>query len=252
MQEGYVKIETVNKIAKISFYHPAHNSLPGHLLKDLADGIKNAGESNNVQVIVLSSAGERTFCAGASFTELSSIKDLKQGHNFFMGFARVINAIRTCGKLVIGRVQGKAVGGGVGLLSAMDYCVATKFASVRLSELAVGIGPFVIGPAVERKVGLSSFSQMAIDPDTWYNAEYAKTKGLYTQIFEDAERMDQYLNDFTHKLSNMNPSALSGLKKVFWEGTEHWDDLLEARARMSGELVLSEYAKNAIGSFLNK
>ena len=249
--KGYVKTSDLNGVRTIEFFHPAHNSLPSNLLDELKKAIDIAGQDSDVLLIVLKSGGERTFCAGASFNELASITDNVTGKKFFMGFANVINAIRTCKKIVIGRVQGKAVGGGVGLASACDYTMATKFASVRLSELAVGIGPFVIGPAVERKVGTSAFSQMALNATEWQTAEWAKSKGLFTEVFDSTEQLDEYILHFSKILTNSNPEALQLLKKVFWEGTDHWDSLLEERAEMSGNLVLSDFSKNAIQSFLN-
>jgi methylglutaconyl-CoA hydratase len=239
-----------NRVTTIEFFHPAQNSMPGHLLRDLVENIEAAGKDPDTVLILLRSAGDRSFCAGASFTELAAITDFETGHRFFMGFANVINAIRKCPKIVIGRVHGKAVGGGVGLAAACDYCMATKYASVRLSELAVGIGPFVIGPAVERKIGLSAFSQMSLNPTEWQTAEWAKQKGLFTEAFETTGQLDEYIAHFTQKLVNMNPEALAQLKKVFWEGTDHWDSLLSERAGMSGRLILSDFAKNAIQSFL--
>jgi methylglutaconyl-CoA hydratase len=249
--EGHVSTHFENAITSITFYHPAQNSMPGHLLAKLAEAITAAGKDNDTILIVLKSEGDRTFCAGASFTELAAIQDFETGKKFFMGFAGVINAMRKCPKIIIGRIQGKAVGGGVGLAAACDYCMATKFASVRLSELAVGIGPFVIGPVVERKVGLSAFSQMAINADEWQTAEWAKQKGLFTESFETLQQLDDYIDHFTKILVRKNPEALGLLKKIFWEGTDHWDTLLEQRAEMSGKLILSDFAKNAIQSFLN-
>jgi methylglutaconyl-CoA hydratase len=250
--EAYVKTAYKDGISTIEFFHPSHNSLPTGVLVELAGSIYKAGADPNTILIVLRSGGDRSFCAGASFNELASIEDEIRGKAFFMGFANVINAIRTCGKIVIGRVQGKAVGGGVGLASACDYCMATKYASVRLSELAVGIGPFVIGPAVERKVGLSAFSQMALNATEWQTAEWARSKALFTEVFDSVEQLDAYITHFTDILVKSNPQALAELKKVFWEGTDHWDTLLENRAEMSGKLILSEFSKNAIGGFLGK
>jgi len=249
-QQGSVKSVTKDQITTITFYHPSHNSLPGNLLAALKEAIEQAGQSEDSVLILLKSEGERTFCAGASFNELVAISDDKSGKEFFSGFANVINAIRKCPKLVIGRVQGKAVGGGVGIAAACDYCMATKYASAKLSELAVGIGPFVIGPAVERKVGLSAFSQMAINATEWQTAAWAKQKGLYTEVFETIQQLDEYTAEFLKTLSSMNPIAMTELKKVFWEGTDHWDDLLAVRAEMSGKLVLSDFSKNAISKFL--
>jgi len=251
MTEGHVTAHTSNHITTITFYHPSQNSLPSHLLSQLVAKIEEASREETTILIILKSEGDRTFCAGASFTELVAIDSYETGATFFMGFANVINAIRKCSKLVIGTVQGKAVGGGVGLASACDYCMATKYASVRLSELAVGIGPFVIGPAVERKVGLSAFSQMALNANEWQTAAWAKEKGLFTEVFETKTQLDEYLNHFTKELIAKNPVALGLLKKVFWEGTDHWDTLLPERAAMSGQLILSDFAKNAINSFLN-
>ncbi len=251
-QQGSVSLSVDNGIATIEFFHPAQNSLPGRLLAELVQAIEHAGEGKDSQIIVLRSAGDRTFCAGASFDELSSIRDFETGKRFFLGFANVINAMRRCPKLIIGRVQGKAVGGGVGLAAATDYCMATQWATVRLSELAVGIGPFVVGPACERKLGLSAFSQMAINATEWQTAYWAKEKGLFNEVFEKPEQMDDYLGRFTKILVNSNPAALHHLKQVFWQGTEHWDSLLDERAAISGQLVLSDFTKNAIEAFKQK
>ncbi len=195
-------------VATITFSHPAHNSLPGLLLKKFEQAIIAAGENKDIKVIVIKSGGERTFCAGASFDELISIKDFDTGKKFFMGFANVINAMRKCPKFIIGRVQGKAVGGGVGLASAMDYCMATKYASVKLSELAVGIGPFVVGPAVERKMGKSAMTLLAINATEWKTAKWAKEKGLFDELFDEVEQMDDYIERLTDKLANSNPEAI--------------------------------------------
>ncbi|MBL4862146.1 MAG: enoyl-CoA hydratase/isomerase family protein, partial [Crocinitomicaceae bacterium] len=230
-----------NGIGTIEFGHPLSNSLPGKILRKLADTVTQMGKDNAVKVIVLKSAGERAFCAGASFDELISISDFETGKTFFSGFANVINACRKCPKLIIGRVHGKAVGGGVGVASAVDYCFATKNADVKLSELAVGIGPFVVGPAVARKIGLSAMSQLAINATEWRSARWAQDKGLYTDVFEDIAEMDEQIKLLASKLAGSNPEAMRLLKKVFWEGTENWDTLLADRAEMSGELVLSDF-----------
>lgn len=251
MSQGHVISKSSNYITTIEFFHPAQNSLPGHLLNELVSHIKRAGDDRDTILIVLKSAGDRTFCAGASFTELAAIEDFDSGKEFFMGFAGVINAIKKCPKIVVGRVHGKAVGGGVGLAAACDYCMATKYASIRLSELAVGIGPFVIGPAVERKIGLSAFSQMALNATEWQTAEWGKQKGLFTEAFESVEQLDAYIEHFTADLVKKNPEALSHLKQIFWEGTEDWDNLLEQRAETSGKLILSDFAKQSIAAFLN-
>ncbi|MFT4777865.1 MAG: methylglutaconyl-CoA hydratase [Flavobacteriales bacterium] len=250
--EGFVKTNVDQHIATIEFFHPQSNSLPGHLLNELANAITAAGIDPETKVIVLKSSGERAFCAGASFDELISINDEATGKTFFSGFANVINAARTCPKLIIGRVQGKAVGGGVGMASAVDYCLATKFAAVKLSELAVGIGPFVVGPAVERKVGTSAMSQLAINATEWQTAEWAAQKGLYAEVFNSIEELDAGVATLAAKLAGSNPQAMTELKKIFWTGTEHWGELLKERAAISGELVLSEFTRNAINAFKKK
>ena len=248
----YVKITTENSIGTIEFFHPQSNSLPGHILAELANTISKAGEDDKIKVIILKSAGERAFCAGASFDELVAIDTPENGKKFFSGFANVINAARKCPKFIIGRVQGKAVGGGVGMASATDYCFATKFASAKLSELAIGIGPFVVGPAVERKVGTSAFSAITINATKWFDADWAREKGLYTEVFDTADEMDIEIEKLTTTLSQSNPEAMEGLKKILWEGTEHWDTLLTERAESSGKLVLSDFTKNAISKFKSK
>ena len=250
--EAYVKITTENLVGTIEFFHPQSNSLPGHILAELANTITSAGEDENIKVIILKSAGERAFCAGASFDELVAIDTPKNGAKFFSGFANVINAARKCPKFIIGRVQGKAVGGGVGMASATDYCFATKFASAKLSELAIGIGPFVVGPAVERKVGTSAFSAMTINATKWFDASWAREKGLYTEVFDSVDEMDTEIEKLATTLSTSNPEAMEGLKKVMWQGTDHWDTLLMERAVSSGTLVLSDFTRNAISKFKKK
>tara|TARA_B100000900_G_scaffold128299_1_gene108424 strand:+ start:2784 stop:3554 length:771 start_codon:yes stop_codon:yes gene_type:complete len=252
IDQGGVNVSIENNIASIEFHHPLSNSLPGKVLQKLANTITEVGTNDAVTLIILKSAGERAFCAGASFDELISIDSLETGKVFFSGFANVINAARKCPKIIIGRVQGKAVGGGVGMASAVDYCMATKFASVKLSELAVGIGPFVVGPAVERKIGMSAMSQLAIDATEWQTAQWAKEKGLYTEVFNSIDQMDEGIAKLANTLANSNPEAMQMLKKVFWQGTENWDDLLLERAAMSGKLVLSDFTRNAINKFKNK
>ncbi len=253
VHQGHVEMSVDERgIANIEFGHPLSNSLPGKILRKLADTITAAGQDSAVKVIVLRSSGERAFCAGASFDELISIKDLETGKQFFSGFANVINACRTCPKLIIGRVQGKAVGGGVGVASAVDYCFATQHADVKLSELAVGIGPFVVGPAVERKIGLSAMSQLAMNATEWQSAEWAYERGLYADIFNSVEEMDKAIDVLAERLSKSNPEAMRLLKQIFWQGTDHWDTLLAERAVMSGTLVLSDFTVNAINSFKKK
>jgi len=251
-ENGFVKYSIENKIATVEFGHPASNSLPGNILNELANIITSVGKEESVNVIVLRSAGERAFCAGASFDELIAIENEKVGLEFFSGFAKVINAMRSCGKIIIGRVQGKAVGGGVGVASSCDYCLATKFSSVKLSELAIGIGPFVVGPAVERKTGTAAFSQLALDATTWYDAEWAKANGIYAQVLDNAEDLDEAVSKLANTLANSNPEALGMLKNIFWQGTDHWDTLLYERAQTSGTLVLSEFTRNAINKFKAK
>ena len=249
MQDPYVKQTIENQIGYIEFFHPAHNSLPGNILTKLANTITEAGQNNAIKVIVLQSGGDRTFCAGASFNELINISDKAAGKVFFSGFANVINAMRKCPKFIIGRIQGKTVGGGVGLAAATDYCMATKYASIKLSELNVGIGPFVVGPAVERKLGLSGMSQIAIDANSFYTAEWAQQKGLFVQVYETTEELDQAVATFANNLCTYNPDAMKEMKAIFWQGTEHWDQLLAERAAISGTLVLSDFTKQTLKRF---
>jgi methylglutaconyl-CoA hydratase len=250
--EAFVRSDISNGIGTITFFHPQSNSMPGSQLTKLAAEVEKLGKDETVKVIVLRSEGEKAFCAGASFDELISIKDLDTGLKFFSGFAKVINAMRKAPKFVIARVQGRAVGGGVGIASAADYTFALESASVKLSELAVGIGPFVVGPAVERKVGSSAFCQLTINATEWQSADWAAEKGLYAEVFNTTEEMDKAIDNLASRLAHSNPEAMSMLKKVMWQGTENWDTLLVERAGMSGKLVLSEFTINAINKFKQK
>lgn len=249
IMEAYVKHDIQDNIATIEFFHPEQNSLPGDILKILADTITEVGNNDAVKVVILKSGGDRTFCAGASFKELMAINDAATGKVFFSGFANVINAMRKCPKFIIGRIQGKTVGGGVGIASATDYCMATKFAAIKLSELNVGIGPFVVSPAIERKMGVSAMSQIAIDANTFYEASWAREKGLYANVFESIEELDNAVQAFAKHLCTYNPEAMTEMKKVFWRGTEDWDNLLAERAAISGRLVLSDFTKETLKKF---
>src|SRR6201991_4460369 len=244
--EGYIKTETHNGVTTIEVFHPQSNSLPGKLLEELAQTIHGEGNEPDTKVIVLRSGGDRAFCAGASFDELTAIKTHEQGIAFFSGFAHVINAMRKCPKLIIVRIQGKCVGGGVGIAAAADYAIAVEGADVKLSELAIGIGPFVVGPAVERKIGLSAFSSLTIDATMWRDAEWARRRGLYAELHGRVNEMDESIQRLATTLAHSNPEAMTLLKQNFWKGTEHWDQLLTERAAISGRLVLSEFTRNAI------
>jgi len=250
---GYVNVSTDEKgITTIAFFHPAQNSLPTALLDLLASSIQKAGADDQTRVIILKSDGDRTFCAGANFDELLQIKNLDEGMAFFSGFAKVINACRTSKKMIIGRVHGKAIGGGIGIASACDHCFATINASIKLSELSIGIGPFVIEPAVTRKMGISAFSQLALNAGEFYTAQWAKGKGLFAEVFETVEEMDAAIVTSASKMAAWNPDALSALRKTIWHGTDHWRTLLTERAAVSGDLVLSEAAQTAIGALKSK
>jgi methylglutaconyl-CoA hydratase len=251
-QNGSVNLSIENNIGTIEFFHPKGNSLPGAILRKLAETITSAGDNQDIKVVVIKSRGDGAFCAGASFDELIAIDDYETGKEFFMGFALVLNAMRTCPKLIIVRIHGKTVGGGVGIASAGDYTFAHKDAAVKLSELALGIGPFVVGPAVERKVGKSAFSTMAVDATNWYDSEFAEQKGMFNKVHETTEELDRSVSELAAQLAKSSPEAMRDLKAVLWKGTEDWDLLLEQRAEISGRLVLSDFTKNFIKKFKAK
>jgi len=247
--EAYVSCDVNQGVATVEFYHPAQNSLPATILRQLAEAITTIGKDGKANVVILKSGGDRTFCAGASFNELMQIDNAGAGREFFSGFAKVINAMRLCPKFIIGRVQGKTVGGGVGLAAATDYCMATSHAAIKLSELTVGIGPFVVGPAVERKLGISAMSQIAIDAGSFFDAEWALQHGLYTRVLDSIEALDEAVITFAQQLSRYNPEAMQEMKKTFWQGTDHWDKLLAERAEISGRLVLSDFTRETLKRF---
>jgi len=238
-----------NNIATITFGHPASNSFPSELLERLTNELISVGKNSSVAIIILKSQGEKAFCAGASFDELMAISNLKEGTQFFLGFANVINAMRTCEKLIIGCLQGKTVGGGVGLAAACDYVLATKQAAIKLSEFTIGIGPFVIEPAVKRKIGVSGVAELTLDATSWKTAYWAKEKGLYAKVFETMNELDAALETLSLQLASYNPDALLKMKKTLWKGTENWNTLLAERAAVSGELVVSEFTKKALQKF---
>lgn len=245
-ETGAVTTHVADGVGSVTFGHPKGNSLPGLLLAELTARITALGQEPRVGVIVLGSEGTGAFCAGASFAELSAIADVESGTCFFMGFANLINAMRECPKLIVARVHGKVVGGGVGMVAASDYALATTAAQVKLSELAVGIGPFVVGPVIERRIGVGNYAALGIDAATWRSAEWAHQHGLYAELHEDGAALDARVAALVRRLAGSNPEATAAMKRVFWEGTEHWRELLAARARLSGTLVVSGFARQAI------
>lgn len=250
--EAYVQSSIKGGIATIEFHHPQGNSLPAKILEDIAEEINHAGNNSDCKVIVLQSHGDKAFCAGASFDELVAISNETEGLKFFSGFAKVINTMRKCPKFIIARIQAKCVGGGVGLAAAADYCIALKDASIKLSELAIGIGPFVVGPVVERRIGTAAFMALSIDATMWRDSDWAKKKGLFAEVHPNMDSLEESLNRLSTTLAASNPEAMAEMKKTFWKGTEEWDTLLTERAGISGRLVLSEFTKNAIAKFKKK
>jgi len=243
---GTIYTHIDHNIATVTFSHPKSNSFPSELLQKLVDTFNRLSSDDNVKIIVLQSEGTKAFCAGASFEELLAVDDAASGKAFFSGFANLINSMRKCSKLIIGRIHGKAVGGGVGIAAACDYCLATEASDIKLSELSIGIGPFVIAPALERKMGISALSDLSLNAKSWKTAYWAEKKGLLNTVYENTRDLDNGIDILTHQLSQYNPDALLEMKKIFWEGTEHWDELLIKRAEISGKLVLSDFTKDAL------
>jgi methylglutaconyl-CoA hydratase len=244
---GHVTLDVTHGVATIEFWHPKGNSLPGPLLQRLADRVDEAGARADAAVVVLRSAGSGPFCAGASFDELRAIDTPERGLEFFSGFARVILAMRRCPKFVITRVQGKVAGGGIGIVAASEYAIASEDAALRLSELAVGIGPFVVGPVIERRIGRAHFTAMAVDVE-WRNAHWGERSGLFAQVVVPSA-LDDAVDTLARRLAAANPEAMTAMKRTFWEGTDDWATLLLERAAISGRLVLSDHTRRAIAAF---
>ncbi len=250
--QGTITTKTTSQITTIEFHHPKGNSLPGKLLQELAEAITEAGENEESRVVVLRSKGDGAFCAGASFDELLAVSDFDEGKKFFMGFAHVQNAMRTCPKFIIARVHGKTVGGGIGIAAAADYSIAHSNASIKLSELALGIGPFVVGPAIGRKIGTSAFATLSIDARNWHDAGWAESKGLYNKVVDSIEELDEAVDKLAGELTSSNPEAMRELKQIMWQSTGHWDSTLEQRAEISGRLVMSKFTRKYIEEFRKK
>ncbi len=249
MSKGTLYTNIQKGIATITFGHPKSNSFPSELLNQLIGTFNRLSDDDQVNVIVLKSEGERAFCSGASFDELLKINTLEDGQTFFEGFANLINAMRQCTKTIVTRVQGKTVGGGVGIIAASDYVFATEKADIKLSEISIGIGPFVIEPAITRKIGMAALNELSLEPWAWKTAYWAQKKGLFAKVFDNTYDLDRELEIYTNKLASYNPEALANWKKISWQGTEHWVNLLNERAAISGELVLSGFTKKALEKF---
>src|SRR5690606_3542915 len=249
MDSYYIKYDIVEHIATVEFHHPKSNSFPSTQLHELIRIFDDLGQNDDVKIIILKSAGDKVFSAGASFDELLTISDFETGKKFFMGFANVILAMRRCPKFIVGCITGKVVGGGVGLAAACDYALADANASIRLSELSIGIGPFVIEPAITRKIGMAAFSELTMNPTEWKSPEWVKEKGMYSRILPDAEACEKAAVEFAQNLSVYSLEAMRDLKSIFWQGTENLPELMQKRAEMSGRLVLSDFTKETLKKF---
>lgn len=251
-ETGTISHVIKDRVSTIEFYHPKGNSLPGALLKELTSAIEEASATDKSHAIVIRSGGDGAFCAGASFDELLAISDLDEGKEFFMGFANVINAMRQSKKFILARIHGKVVGGGVGIAACADYAFAHNSASVKLSELAVGIGPFVVGPAVGRKIGVGAFTTLSVDARSWYEASWALENNLYSKVFDSLDDMDKAIDKLASEIASSNPQAMKELREIQWNGTGHWGPTLSQRAEISGRLVLSDFTRNFIEDFKKK
>ena len=252
MNRGYVKVEVKNGVGQIEFFHPKSNSLPAALLKEITEGLNTLSENNEVLVIHLKSGGEKSFCAGASFDELLEVSNEEEGKAFFSGFARVILAIKNAPKFVVAQIQGKAVGGGVGIVAACDFVVATEEASLKLSELSIGIGPFVVGPALERKIGLAHFSNMTLNPTSWKTANWGKEIGLYSEVVSSIIDLNKRLKEIITLYKTYSPEAMLEIKKMLWEEWFDLDEVMSRRAEQSGSLVLSDFTRNKLKELKSK
>ena len=250
-KEGSVESLVADGVATVEFSHPKGNSLPAAILARLAEQIAEMGRRDDVRVIALRSTREGPFCAGASFDELAAISDDASGKEFFLGFARVILAMVRCPKPIVTRVQGKVAGGGIGIVAASDYVIATDHSLLRLSELAIGIGPFVVGPVILRKLGPGAFSAMALDAE-WRAAEWGLEMGLYSQVHDSIAGLNSAFDGFVLTLAKANPEATALIKATLWAGTEDWEKLLDDRAALSGRLVRSDFTRRAIEAFKAK
>lgn len=251
LTDGHVQISVVNGIGTVEFGHPKGNSLPAKLLNALAAGISTLGADASARVIVLRSAGDSTFCAGASFDEFAAVTTPEDGTEFFSGFARVVLAMIRAPKFVLTRVQGRAAGGALGVIAASDYAIAVPAAQVKLSELQVGIGPFVVGVVIERKLGLAPFQALGVHTD-WHDAAWCERHGLYALLTDDATALDHAVDAHATRLAASNPEAMAEMKRIFWRDTEHWESLMAERAAMSGRMVLSEFTRAALTRFRDR
>lgn len=249
MKNENIRYTLENNIATLYFETESHNSLTLEDLQTMAHYLDEASEDHEVKIVLLKSGG-KTFCAGANFNQLLSIDNTEDGKAFFMGFGNLILAIRNCKKLVVGRIHGRAIGGGVGLAAACDYTIASEYATIRLSELNIGLGPLVIGPMVERKMGMSGLSALSLNPKEWKTAWWAQQKGLFNEVFSTQEQADAYLTTYLQAMSETSQQAMSVVKKMLWENTEHWDALLQARAGQSAALLMTKECKEEIRKFL--
>lgn len=249
--DGNVQLEKNKKIGRIKFFHPKGNSLPSNLLDELVQAFEKSEKDPDIRVIVLESKGN-SFCAGASLKELKKLKNIDETTSFFMGFADLLNTIRKMSKFVLAKVHGKVVGGGVGLVAVCDYAFATNAALIKLSELSIGLGPYVIEPAVSRKIGTTAFTQLSLDSAEWKSAQWGLENGLYAKCVTDKKALDQTVINNAERLSNYDQQSLRHLRKLHWKDTNNWESLLPKNAKITAKLALSDFTQNKIKLLLNE
>lgn len=250
-QNGSLHSRISKGIATIEFGHPKANSLTSALLEGLMQEFNSLSENDKVSLILLKSKGEGAFCAGASFDELLQIDNLTDATHFFNGFANVFLAMRNCKKPIVGQIQGKATGGGVGLIAACDYTLATENAWIRLPELAIGIAPFVIAPVLIRKIGTTALNEMYMTPNLWKESHWAQRYNLYTQVLKNIKELNEQTAHFTENLAKINSNVLAEMKQITWKNTENWSEELHKNATLSAKFLLSEETKSILMNFKN-
>ena len=214
MNETCLLVDRNNAIATVTLNRPqVHNAFDETLIADVTACFARLSEDAEVRAIVLRGAGE-SFCAGADLHWMGRMAGYSQEENRADADAlqRMFDVIATCPKPTIARVQGGAIGGGVGLVAVCDVVIAAPEAKFALSEVRLGLVPAVIAPYVLQKIGMGAARALFVTGER-FNAEEALRIGLVQQVVAAIE-LDAAIQKKLEWILHAGPNAIAAAKRL--------------------------------------
>ncbi len=241
-------------VATVTLNRPdSHNAFNPEMIGAITAAFRSLGDNPVVRVIVLTGRG-RSFCAGADVGYMRETADYTFEENVADGQAifDLMQAVDSCPKAVVGRINGAAIGGGAGLTACCDIAIAVERAKFAFSEVRLGIVPAIISPFVVAKIGAANSREMFLTGERFL-APKALEIGLVQQVAADEAALDSAVQERVEQLLMAAPGAQADAKKLIRtvsgqpkEAMRDFTTDLIARRRASGE------GREGMSAFLEK